>query len=305
MDKIKLLAAEFLLDNCDNCDAIAIGILNFKDHTFDSFELLDGDISPNNGGIYFDLASLTKPLTNSFVHIANSINDEKLNLLLNHQAGLPAWGLLSRSNWKEQILSYPILESNALYSDFSAIRYMLEVEKKLERSYKNLVFENLSDQIYFWKDLTEDKLTLQNGYHRQKPNFRGVHDPNAYNIGSFMPHAGLFGTIEGVCKSLLYFARDYSLLDIMQNISRKKNEARFFLGFDTVSDPINTLAGSGCSEFTFGHLGFTGTSFWIDPVKKIGHVILTNATKNYWYQKTLLNQYRKDIGKAVWENFQN
>ena len=48
---------------------------------------------------------------------------------------------------------------------------------------------------------------------------------------------------------------------------------RFILGFDTVQNPSNTLAGAGCSDSCFGHLGFTGTSFWIDAKKEIGHII--------------------------------
>jgi CubicO group peptidase (beta-lactamase class C family) len=51
---------------------------------------------------------------------------------------------------------------------------------------------------------------------------------------------------------------------------------------------------------TFGHLGFTGTSIWIDPQKKKGHVILTNATKKYYYDRQGLNDLRRQIGEAIW-----
>ena len=43
---------------------------------------------------------------------------------------MPAWGLLPNFGWKEQILNYSIKESETLYSDFSALRVMLELEKK-------------------------------------------------------------------------------------------------------------------------------------------------------------------------------
>ena len=80
------------------------------------------------------------------------------------------------------------------------------------------------------------------------------------------------------------------------------SQNRFENGWDRVEDPSSTLAGAGCSNRTFGHLGFTGTSIWIDSVKKLGHVILSNATKNYWYDKKSLNIYRRNLGKLVWEN---
>jgi CubicO group peptidase (beta-lactamase class C family) len=76
---------------------------------------------------------------------------------------------------------------------------------------------------------------------------------------------------------------------------------RFVNGWDRAQDLENTLAGTGCSEHTFGHLGFTGTSIWIDPVKKLGHVILSNATKLYWYDKQDLNNFRRLIGQRIWQ----
>ncbi len=67
-------------------------------------------------------------------------------------------------------------------------------------------------------------------------------------------------------------------------------------------NPDDTLAGRGCGEFTFGHLGFTGTSIWIDPEKMKGHVILSNATKFHWFDKTNLNDMRRVIGEQVWKD---
>ena len=119
---------------------------------------------------------------------------KELELLINHRAGLPAWGLLSRCDWMDQIKSYEITASATEYSDFSALRYMLEVEQKLGIHYEDLVYKNLDYRIRFWMDI--DYLTqtvLQNGYYQQKPNIGAVHDPNSYNLCEFTSHAGLFG----------------------------------------------------------------------------------------------------------------
>jgi len=62
-----------------------------------------------------------------------------------------------------------------------------------------------------------------------------------------------------------------------------------------VLDTKLTLAGSRANLSTFGHLGFTGTSIWIDSERKVGTVILSNATQNYWYDKAELNKLRKFI----------
>jgi CubicO group peptidase (beta-lactamase class C family) len=38
----------------------------------------------------------------------------------------------------------------------------------------------------------------------------------------------------------------------------------------------NSSSGTYLSEKSIGHLGFTGTSLWIDPIKQLAVVFLTN-----------------------------
>jgi len=47
------------------------------------------------------------------------------------------------------------------------------------------------------------------------------------------------------------------------------------LGFDTPTEKESS-SGKYLSPKSVGHLGFTGTSFWIDPEKKTAIVLLTN-----------------------------
>jgi len=288
-------AADYLLNS--NSDAIGVAILDFKNHTFDHFELFNDLDAPRlgEGEIFFDLASLTKPLVNSFAHISENVEDKNLELLLNHRAGLPAWGLLEKDYWQDQLKSYDIKESDTLYSDFSALRYMLEFEKLTNKKIYDVVRVLHNEKIKFWKNLNGETV-LQNGFYHMKPNIGKVHDPNAYNLDVFTSHAGLFGTIDGLAQTLIDFDKKFNLLDKFKN----RSEKRFHLGFDTVENPEQTLAGAGCSPCTFGHLGFTGTSFWIDPERQIGHIILTNATKFYWFDKNNLNKFRRELGADVW-----
>ena len=46
------------------------------------------------------------------------------------------------------------------------------------------------------------------------------------------------------------------------------------LGWDTTS--VRSSSGTRFSPESFGHLGFTGTSLWIDPVKELEVVLLSN-----------------------------
>jgi len=77
---------------------------------------------------------------------------------------------------------------------------------------------------------------------------------------------------------------------------------RYLLGWDTVKDNSNTLAGIGAPQNTFGHLGFTGTSIWIDATSGWGWLLLTNGTKKYWYNRDQLNSLRKNIGQILWKS---
>jgi hypothetical protein len=252
--------------------------------------------------IYYDLASVSKVLTNGIAYLddPNKTTDE-MWLLLNHRAGLPPYGELNKSSWREDLQSYAIKESPTVYSDFSAIRYMLEYEKNNKVLLKDIVSSYWADGIYHWKDLPKDVMVVPNGMRHQEVIAGEVHDPRAYHLDEFVTHAGLFGPIAGVCQTLINLEERTGFLKKIKSLIQEDNKTqRFYGGWDRAEDPVNTLAGSGCGEFTFGHLGFTGTSIWIDPDTRKGHVILTNATKNFWYNKTELNTVRRQIGSLIW-----
>lgn len=286
----------------ESFDALGVGVIDFKQGKFEAFEAtqFEGDFKfKSEPTLYYDLASLTKPLTNSLSYFLKpEAFDPNLLLCLNHRAGIPAWGLLPKQGWKEQILSYSIKESETLYSDFSALRVMLELEKKGIKQ-KDLCSTVWDKETMNWLDLPPYFPTMQYGYKNGLPNFGAVHDPNAYVIGESCSHAGLFSTTDGLCRTLLNYQNKTGFIEKVK-ADLSKHTHRFSFGWDRVENPDNTLAGKGCGKFTFGHLGFTGTSIWIDPDKMVGHVILSNATKYYWYEKQGLNDLRRAIGELVW-----
>ena len=285
-------------------DAIGVGVIDFKKKSFEAFEATNFDQElkfETNPKIYFDLASLTKPLTNSLSYFLRpEAFDQNMRLCLNHRGGLPSWGLLPKKNWKEQILSYPIKESETLYSDFSALRVMLELQNK-GINQKEICQTVWDKKTLYWTDLLPIHETLQYGFIHLEPNFGKVHDPNAYTIGEFCSHAGLFSTVDGLCQTLIQYEEKTSFIEKTQK-DLITHSHRFAHGWDRVINPNETLAGKGCGALSFGHLGFTGTSIWIDPEKMKGHVILSNATKDHWFNKANLNDIRRAVGEMVWTN---
>ncbi|MBA2405913.1 MAG: serine hydrolase [Bdellovibrionales bacterium] len=283
-------------------DALGVGVIDFKANSFEAIEAnqFEGEVKvKTEPTLYFDLASLTKPLTNSLSYFLKpEVFDAAALLCLNHRGGIPAWGLLPKKSWKEQILSYPVKESETLYSDFSALRVMLELEKK-SIDQKKICSEVWDKETLSWLDLPQHFPTLQYGYKNLLPNFGQVHDPNAWTINEFCSHAGLFSTVDGLCRTLLNYQSKTGFIEKVKT-DLAKHTQRFSYGWDRVENPETSLAGKGCGAKTFGHLGFTGTSIWIDPDKMIGHVILSNATKYHWFDKQGLNDVRRAIGESIW-----
>ena len=272
-------------------DQLSIATIDFSKNKYETL------YSSTPVGTYFDLASISKPLTLGVAFLKEeSLFDEEMKLLLHHRAGLPAWGLLKKSDWKTQILSYPIEESETLYSDFGALRLMLKIEEKLGSSLKNYVQDFWDDQLCFWKDIPSNAQVVETG-----PNIsRRVHDPNAYIIGEFCSHAGLFSTIDGICRTMLNLNNKLNMIErLSTEFTKNIDRERFILGWDRVEDPASSTAGRSAGPMTFGHLGFTGTCVWIDCKDSKGFVILSNATKKYWYEKSGLNQIRKTVGEYI------
>lgn len=285
-----------------NFDSMAYAIIDFSKSTVHSVEFVAGNFSAQPY-LFFDLASLTKPLTNSAVRLKHpDLFDQKTNLLLNHRAGLPLGGRLSRKGWEEFLWQYEVKDSETLYSDYSSLRTMLEIEKKSKKSLKELCSFYFDEELVYWNELPEYAISPNTGMREKKVISGVVHDDNCFVLNRFVSHAGLFATVDGLASSLLNLNREVGLIDQMKKeFTNHDHHQRFILGFDHPQDLENTLAGKGCSQNTFGHLGFTGTSFWIDSNLHKGYVLLTNATQNYWYQRNGLNDLRKALGSLTWE----
>jgi CubicO group peptidase (beta-lactamase class C family) len=136
-----------------------------------------------------------------------------------------------------------------------------------------------------------------------------VHDDNAYSVGGIDGHAGLFGTAEDVFYLLSDLSAGYrrdAAAKIFDSeltrcfLSRDKHTGRA-LGFDTPS-----LVAPSCGRFfskrTIGHLGFTGTSFWMDLDRNITVILFTNRVHPS-RDNNRIKAFRPILHDAVMENF--
>lgn len=111
-----------------------------------------------------------------------------------------------------------------------------------------------------------------------------VHDDNAYAMGGVAGHAGLFGPVKEVDRiaaELIACYHGRSDLVPRSLIAEfwKRNEvvkgSTWALGWDTPTAD-HSSSGTHFSPAAVGHLGFTGTSIWIEPEREIAVTILTN-----------------------------
>ena len=268
---------------------------------------------------FFDLASLTKPMTAvAFVaaglpkdaplaHFLPEVRgtpvaDVTLELLFAHRAGMPAHISLfepmltgGRVDPAEALLvaarSREPLPAGGVYpSVYSDIGYVLAgaalARAMSARDAGEVIEELVATPLGFSRGLgTARRLRAVADFDaRVAPTevaaFRGgvvrgaVHDENAWALTSDggSGHAGMFGTLAAV----LAFARyTLALRDEAPWLFVPRPNGTHLAGFDGKSAE-GSSAGRVLGPATYGHLGFTGTSFWVDPDARVGVSLLTN-----------------------------
>lgn len=127
-----------------------------------------------------------------------------------------------------------------------------------------------------------------------------VHDGNAHFMGGVAGHAGLFSTADEVFRIALQFLPNFTKLLrpetcslFTKNFTGDFDEHRSF-AFQLASTKDST-AGARMSPESFGHLGFTGTSLWIDPVTERIFILLTNRTHNHSLPFVNINSVRRQF----------
>jgi CubicO group peptidase (beta-lactamase class C family) len=109
-----------------------------------------------------------------------------------------------------------------------------------------------------------------------------VHDDNAWAMTGLggSGHAGLFGTVDGVLSFAIWVldtleSRNGALAPDLGWLVRPRPGGCLRAGFDGKS-PEGSSAGAHAGPRSFGHLGFVGTSLWVDPDADIVSTLLTN-----------------------------
>ena len=240
--------------------------------------------------------------------------------LLSQSSGLPAHEKIwlhatSKDEFLRKVFALPLKSAPGTHAEYSDIGFILLgvaleriAQESLDRFCQREVFGPLGMlQTAFnppaaWKPQippTADDQTFR------KRIIQGeVQDENASVLGGVAGQAGLFssaGDLAIFAHAMLGGGLPILRRETLALFTRRETsppETSRALGWDTPSAP--SQSGKYFSPLSFGHLGYTGTSLWIDPARQLSVTMLTNRT---WpdCSNQAIREVRPRFYDAVWE----
>lgn len=240
--------------------------------------------------------------------------------LLTHSSGLDWWAPLYKDTQGQDAFVRRIAAmdlayepgTKSLYSDLGLILLGEILERVSGQTLDAFARERIFEPLGMKDTMYRPPRTLlgriaptENEPSRGRVVHGEVHDENAFALGGIAPHAGIFSTAEDLSR-FAQMLLNGGVYDHHRIVSRA-TLARFTkradipgssraLGWDTPSE--NSSAGSLFSAQSFGHTGFTGTSMWLDPTRKLFVILLTNRV-HPTRDNNLIRQVRPAVADAV------
>lgn len=254
------------------------------------------------------LLSLDSPVVEWLPQFAAGSPDSRrlqvtVRMLLDHSSGLPGYvRLFDSASSREALIAAALREpltadpgTRAEYSDigFIVLGHLIEViaRERLDSYCSREIFAPLGMKTTGFCPSSELRMSITPAEDDRTFRHRiiqgEVHDENASVMEGVSGHAGLFSDAADPLRLancvMSGGLRDdghrlFSTQTIAQFASRAKQPpgSSRALGWDTPSAPSSS--GNLFSGHSIGHLGFTGTSLWIDLDARLAIVLLTNRT---------------------------
>jgi CubicO group peptidase (beta-lactamase class C family) len=185
----------------------------------------------------------------------------------------------------DKIAQSEIFEPLRLFKTFFNRKVNLDTNQKKYRLTENL--SNIAASEF--GNEYEKQVCIDLGYDVSNYNWRNyqiwgeVHDNNCYFMDGVAGHAGLFSNVfDTFTIAQQFLASQTKLLKpetcklFRTNFTKGLNEARS-IAFQ-LAETKDSTASTALAKDSFGHLGFTGTSLWIEPETERIFILLTNRT---------------------------
>ncbi|GMR25699.1 MAG: serine hydrolase domain-containing protein [Ignavibacteria bacterium] len=247
-----------------------------------------------------NLFDIDDPVSNYIPEFArNGKENVTIKNLLLHNSGLPSFKPFykkysSPDEVISDIYSTPLQYqpgTKTVYSDLGIIILAKVIEKVTGKSLDDFSQEEIfkpleiSSTYFNPPDSLKYKIapTEYDDYWRNKLVWGKVHDETAFMLNGVAGHAGLFSTASDISHLLLMLLNkgNYNSKQIIKGktiqlfTKRYSQQSTRALGWDTKSN-TGSSAGDLFDSTSFGHLGFTGTSVWVDPTRNLFVIFLTN-----------------------------
>jgi CubicO group peptidase (beta-lactamase class C family) len=219
-------------------------------------------------------------------------------MLLAHSSGLPAYEKLfefasTRHELVRAAMTTRLSADPGIRAEYSDIGFILlgeALERVAGRSLDDFARQEILAPLEMtwthFNPLEEDRAGIpptEDDQTFRKRLIQGeVNDENAVVMGGVSGHAGLFAPALDLARFAECMLRGGTPIlkpsTVRLFTTREESPAGTSraLGWDTPSYPSSS--GSRFTPSSFGHLGFTGTSLWIDPKRHLSVTLLTNRT---------------------------
>jgi serine-type D-Ala-D-Ala carboxypeptidase len=226
-----------------------------------------------------------------------------LRSLLAHSSGLPGYARLFEQHHSTEamlraVLQLPLDAPPGTRAEYSDIGFIL-LGKALEILSGDFISRFFQREIATPLSIGTARFCPPSDWRGQIPpteddeTFRHriiqgeVQDENCFALGGVAGHAGLFSNTLDVLRFAACILADGrtsngnqlfqpETIRLFTTLQTEPEGASRALGWDTPSEPSSS--GRFFSRESFGHLGYAGTSLWIDPVRSLAVVLLTNRT---------------------------
>ncbi|HWF67591.1 MAG TPA: serine hydrolase domain-containing protein [Acidobacteriaceae bacterium] len=233
-------------------------------------------------------------------------------MLLAHSSGLPAYARLYEQHRTADALLSACLrmplesapDTRTVYSDigFIILGPLLEAiaDERLDRYCHRNIFTPLGMSSTLYRPPAEVSSAIPptgiDNELRHRTLQGEVHDDNCYVLGGVSGHAGLFSNAGDILRfancilnaGVPLFRPETVSLFTARNSNMPNARA---LGWDMPTRPSSS--GQYFSPSSVGHLGYTGTSLWIDFEKRLAVVLLTNRTFPGKEREEVFNQIQQ------------
>ena len=256
------------------------------------------------------LLELDAPVAGTLPDIVGAADPRRreitFRMLLAHSSGLPAYEKLflkakSRGELLQAAYATPLAAdpgTRAVYSDLGFILLATALERIAEErldvfcqreifgplGLANTTFNppaSMRQRIPPTADERQDSPQARRGF-RDRIIQGEVQDENASVLGGVAGHAGLFSSAEDVARFAHFMIRGGEPIlrpETIAHFTRRESSpsgTTRTLGWDTPSS--SSQSGKHFGRKSYGHLGYTGTSLWIDPEGELSVTLLTNRT---------------------------